>query len=418
MASVIKADTADAEAWEIFRTLMSDDDAKRAPDPWYARLHALGERFRMPDGTTILVSYRAVTEMLRSPAFIRGVGKGRYKPAYSRSTAEQDAELFELGSDVGPMLTALDPPDHTRLRALIQSSFLPRHVRALEAVIPGEIDRLLGDVDPHEPVDMIAAFSSRFAPAIMGHLIGLPADRREEVAALSAAFMRGIDPGADFEGRRASVLAGRWKRDIVRGVMDERRAHPRDDFVNALMAAVPEQLAERECVGLLQIMYLGGYETTSHMIGNGLVRLLSDRGQYEALVAEPALIPGAVEEMLRVDSAIQLTKFVADAGAALLGEPAAEGDIFLGLFGAANRDHRVYPDPDRFDLRRKGRPHLAFGGGIHYCLGVNLARFELERVFSAFVTRFPHMRLAEPRPTRLASLMQRAFERVPVILEP
>lgn len=420
MASLLETQTtdADAEAWTILQRLMSDDDAKRAPEPLYARLHALGDSFRMPDGTIVVVSHHAVSELLRSPSFIRGVGKGRFKPAYSTTTADEEAALFELGSDVGPMLTALDPPDHTRLRALVQRAFMPRYVRALEAVIPVEIDRLIGTIDPHAPVDLVAAFSSRFAPAIMGHLIGLPDDQREEVAALSATFMRGVDPGVDFATRHASTAAGRGKRDIVRGVMADRRACPRDDFVNALVAAVPEALTEAECVGLLQIMYLGGYETTSHMIGNGVVRLLSDRAQFAALADDRTLIPGAVEEMLRIDSAIQLTKLVADTGAVLFGEPAGEGEVFLGLLGAANRDPDVYADPDRFDVRRKGRPHLAFGGGIHYCLGVNLARFELERVFAAFVSRFPRMRLADPNPPRLASVMQRAFERVSVILDP
>ena len=410
--------TAEQEAWEIVQALMGDDDAKRDRAPLFARLHALGERFALPNGTTLVVSHAGVSELLRSPAFIKGVGSGRYRPAYSTATPEQEEELYALGSDIGPMLTILDPPDHTRLRALVQKVFLPRYVRALEEAIPLEIDRLLADIDPHQPIDIISGFSSLFAPAVMAHLIGLPGDRRAQVAEFSAIFMRGTDPGVDYETQLAAVRAARGKREIVRGVMADRRASPRDDFVNALVESVPEALTEAECVMLLQIMYLGGYETTSHMIANGLVRLLRAPEQLAALREDPSLIPGAVEEMLRMDSAIQLSQLVASEGAALFGKPVEPGATFIGLLGAANRDPRVYPDPDRFDIRRKGRPHLAFGGGVHYCLGVNLARFELERVFATFAARYPNMRLAEPNPPRLASFMQSAYERVPILLEP
>lgn len=410
--------TQDGQAWEILRALMQDDQAKRDPAPLYARLHELGEIFRMPNGTTLAVSHRAVSEMLRSKNFIRGSAQGAYRPAFSTTTREEEDELAELASDVGAALTVLDPPDHTRLRALVQRAFVPRYVRRLEAIIPQVIDELLGEIDPTVPVDIVPAFASRFAPAIMAHLIGLPGDRADEVAALSAVFMRGVDAGADYETQRASVLAGRAKRDIVRAVIADRQDQPRDDFVNALVEAIPDGLSHPECVSLLQIMYLGGYETTSHMIGNGLVRLMNNPEQLAVLVENPGLIPGAVEEMLRMDSAIQLTKVVADEGAELLGAAAQPGDVFMGLFGAANRDPKVYSDPDRFDVRRKGRPHLSFGGGVHYCLGVNLARFELESVFSAFIRRFPRMRLADPHPPRLASFMQRAYTSVPVLLAP
>ncbi len=409
---------ADGEAWEILAALMNDDEAKRRPAPLYARLHSLGDRFRMPNGTTLVAGHHAVTELLRSPAFIRGSAQGAYRPAFSRTTQAQNDELAALGSDVGAALTVLDPPDHTRLRVLVQRAFVPRYVRTLEDAIPQVIDELLDEIDPTVPVDIVPAFASRFAPAIMAHLIGLPADRINEVATLSAIFMRGVDPGTDFETQRASVIAGRAKRDIVRAVMADRRANPRDDFVNALVEAIPESLSDAECVSLLQIMYLGGYETTSHMIGNGLVRLMRNPDQLALLAADPALIPGAVEEMLRMDSAIQLTKVIASEGASLLGEATGPGDVFMGLFGAANRDPRVYPDPDRFNVQRKGRAHLAFGGGLHYCLGVNLARFELERVFAAFIARFPRMQLADPDPPRLISFMQRAYRSVPVVLAP
>jgi cytochrome P450 len=294
---------------------------------------------------------------------------------------------------------------------------MPRYVRALEAVIPREIDRLLAAIDSRRPVDIVAEFSSKFAPEIMAHLIGLPTDRRETVSALSATFMRGIDPGVDFETRKASVLAGRAKRDIVRQLIADRRISPRDDLVTALVGAVPGELTEAELVALLQILYLGGYETTSHMVGNGLVQLLRHPDQFEALAADPTLARGAVEEILRLDSAISLTKMVAAEGASILGVPAEPGSIYLGLFGAANRDPKAYPDPDRFDISRKGRPHLAFGGGIHYCLGVNLARFELEKSFEAFARRFPRMRLVG-EPPRLSSFMQRAYRQVMVVLEP
>jgi len=169
---------------------------------------------------------------------------------------------------------------------------------------------------------------------------------------------------------------------------------------------------------LIQILYIGGYETTSHMIGNGLVALLTHPAQFTALVAAPDLMRQAVDEMLRFDGPISLTQVVAAEGAELGGQPAEVGATYIGLLGAANHDPTVFDRPEQFDIGRARKPSASFGGGPHFCLGAGLAKLELEMVFAELIRRFPAMMLADPSPVRIRAFHQRAYQAVSVLLQP
>jgi cytochrome P450 len=409
--------SASDEAWDLLQAIMTTDEGKQRPEQYFAALHRLGEDIRLPDGNHLVLSHSAVNEVFRNPHFLKASGAS-LRPAYTKFTPDQDAELLEIAGNRVPLMTALDPPIHTRMRALVQHNFTPRHVKALEDIIPTEINRLLDQLDATQPLDIISSFSARFAPEIMARLVGLPLENRGEISRLSTEFQHGADPGVDFQTRKKGLLAARRSCELVREVIEDRRKCPRDDLVSALTLAGTGKLSEPELESLLHVMYLGGYETTAHMVGNGLVLLLNHPEQLERLRADNRGMKGAVNEILRMSGAISMSKVVATEGATLRGKPADMGRDYLLLFAAANRDPKVFPDPDRFDISRSAGAHLSFGGGPHYCLGANLARYELEKVFEIMIARYPRMQLLDPAPARKPTVLQRAYAAVPILLEP
>jgi len=411
---IVTGQTINSPASSIIREMVSEQ-GKINPWPYYARLHELGEVFEMPDGSFFVAGYNAVAEGLRSSAFGKGQGQAR-DPAFSVLTPEQREDLREIESDSSLNFVAMDGAPHARIRGIVQGKFTPRNVRSVEASIPVVIDRLLDTIDPTRPVDIMGEFSALFAPEIMAELIGLPNDRREKVVELAGVGLKSIDPGSTFEQRREGARAGRKLRDYIREVMADRRTNPREDLVSDITSDT--QLTEPEKARLLQTLYLGGYGTTAHMVGNGLYLLLKNPDQFALLKQDGSLAKAAVEEILRMDGAISLTAMVALEDAELEGVKIAKGRGVTLLLAAANRDPDIYPDPDRFDILRKNKPHLSFAGGAHYCLGVNLARLELELVIRRLVERFPNMVLAEDPPPRTPTFHQQSWDHVMVLLEP
>jgi cytochrome P450 len=411
-----EANDSDKRAFQIFQSLLTEE-GKQNIWPGIAALHELGDVFRAPDGSYFVVGYDAAAEILRRPEHF-GKANGGVNSAFSTLSSEQLAQLGKISSDTVPSIVVMDPPDHTRLRGLLQRSFMPRHVKAIEALIPLEIDRLLDAIDTTKPVDIISSFSAIYAPEIMAHLIGLPSDCREEVSAFTSTLLRSVDPGASFELRREGAVAGRKHRDYIRRVIADRRSHPRDDLVSALVEQGRDDLDEAELVMLLQNLYQGGYETTAHMVGNGIVALLQNPEQFALLRDDRSLLRPAVEEMLRYDGAISLTVLTAKENAVIGDRSIEAGKSITVILAAANRDPAVYSRPERLDIRRREKPHLAFAGGIHYCLGVNLARFELEMAFDALLTRYPNMQLVDTSPRRHSTFHQRAYVGVWVLLRP
>jgi cytochrome P450 len=408
-------------AWELISSLLFDNEGRVDRYDIYRQLHEIGDDFLTPNGTHIVIGYTALTNMMRDPKFRKNNAHGASQKTqpFSQLTPEQAAELDRWDADSAPLLGSLDPPDHMRIRSLVQRNFLPGIVAKIREKIAAEIDTLLSGLDPTQPVDITAQFGAIFAPAIMAELIGLPAEDRAYVSQLTGVFMQGIDPASPFELRLASAKAAHEQRKYVRKVIAARRAEPREDLVSALVQNSSGLLSEPELVQLLTILYLGGYETTAHMIGNGLVALLTNPGQWALLQSDlDGLLRPAVEEMLRYDGPISLTQVFPIEGAVLMGRRADTNMPYVGLLTAANHDPRVFEDPDRFLIKRGGKPIQTFGGGAHFCLGMNLARLELQMVFHALLSRFPKMRLLEVPPPRVKTFQQQSYARVPVLLSP
>jgi hypothetical protein len=232
--------------------------------------------------------------------------------------------------------------------------------------------------------------------------------------------MRGFDPGASFDEQLDGARARVEQADYIRAIIADRRKQPREDFVTALIAQSDAQklISDAELVALIQILYIGGYETTSHMIGNGIVALLTHPDQWAALRAAPELMRAAVDEMLRFDGPISLTQVVAGEGAELGGRPAEVGATYIGLLGAANHDPTVFDHPERLDIARPRKASASFAGGAHFCLGAGLAKLELELVFGELLRRFPDMQLADSKLLRIPAFHQRAWQAVWILLQP
>ena len=420
-ASVDPAAAVHPRAWELISSLLFDAEGQVNRYRVYAELHAIGDDFLTPNGTHIVIGYTALSNMMRDPKFLKNNAHGASQKTqpFSQLTPEQAAELDHWDADSAPLLGSLDAPDHMRIRTLVQRNFLPQVVARIRDKIAAEIDTLLSRIDPSQPVDITSQFGEIFAPDIMAELIGLPAEDRAYVSHLTGIFMQGIDPASPFELRLASAKAAHEQRKYVRKVIEARRAEPRDDLVSALVQNAHGVLSEPELVQLLTILYLGGYETTAHMIGNGLVALLTNPDQMALLLSDlEGLMRPAVEEMLRFDGPISLTQVFPVAGATLMGRPADVNMPYVGLLTAANHDPEAFEEPDRYLIARDRKPIQTFGGGPHFCLGMNLARLELQMVFHALLSRFPNMQLLEVPPPRVKTFQQQSYTRVPVLLSP
>jgi cytochrome P450 len=296
------------------------------------------------------------------------------------------------------MLT-VDPPDHTRLRRLVSSAFTPRRVEGLRTRVQTLVDELLDGVaaaGPDATVDLVPAFAFPLPFTVICELLGVPeADREPFGRALAALLMPTSTPEEYAKAKEGSdaVVA------MIEGLVTQKQAAPADDLVSGLISARDgdERLTTQELLSTILQLIVAGHDTTASLIGNGLVALLRHPDQLAALRAEPDRIPGAVEELLRYDAPVPHSTFrYAIEPVELGGATIPTGAQVIISLAAANRDHHQYADAEQLDVDREESRHLAFGFGIHFCLGAPLARMEGQIAFTSLLRRFPDLRLAVP----------------------
>ena len=294
----------------------------------------------------------------------------------------------------------LDPPEHTKIRRLVAHGFTPRSVAALEPRIRQTVAVLLGNMEEKGRFDLIADLAFPLPIIVIAEMLGVPPEDREQFNEWSNIVSLIVDPLLD----EPQVRKVRQTVDEVfayfEAVAEERRRDPQDDLVSALVTAeVDGERLERDdlLVNLLLIL-VAGNETTRNLIGNGTLALLHNPDELQRLRDDPALLGGAIDELLRFDSPVQLDSRIAREPVELRGRRIAPGQRVLCLLGAANRDPQTFPDADRLDVGRSAAGHLAFGRGIHYCLGSPLAQLEGRVAFEALLPRLGSLRLMqEPR---------------------
>jgi pimeloyl-[acyl-carrier protein] synthase len=295
----------------------------------------------------------------------------------------------------------LDPPDHTRLRALASAAFTPRRVERLRSHIQQIMDGLIDAVVPKGRMDVIADFASPAPAIITAEMLGVPVEDHQQLKEWSADFAEMLGNFQHNPERFPRVLRSVENLcSYFRSAMKKQRLHPREGLVSAMMEAEVEgaELTEEEIIANLIVTMVGGQETTTNLIGNGVLTLLRNPAEMERLRADPSLIPSAVEELLRYESPSQHTARLAPVDVELGGKQIGKRQAVIAVMGAANRDPERFPDPDRLDLGRADNRHLAFGWAAHFCFGAALARMEGQIAFETILRRLPGLTLDKSIP--------------------
>jgi hypothetical protein len=338
-----------------------------------------------------------------------------------RAAANDHLSFSSQGTSISqgllPMIQQLDPPRHDALRALVSLAFTPRRVEAMEPRIRAIARELVDGFAAKGECDLLHDFAAQLPSLVIGELIGVPPERRADFLAWTAALV-GADPADPAAGERLGRPMAKIYREFAE-LLDARRRAPRDDLASALLAAEIDgtRLAQEELLGFCFVLLVAGNDTTTNLIANGAVLLARHPDQRALLARDPARIPNAVEEMVRYDSPAQALPRIATRDHERHGVRIPAGAEVLLLWGSANHDEREFPEPERFDVGRRMRRHLAFGQGVHFCLGANLARLEARVAFEELLARLPAWALAaEPR--WLRSIWARAHEAVPIRFAP
>ena len=310
----------------------------------------------------------------------------------------------------------LDPPEHTRLRALVNQAFARRAIDALEPRIRGILGSLLDDIEDPAGFDLMQAVAQSLPVIVIAEMLGVPPKDRQRFRIWSAQRARLLEPMISPREREAGEAASRAFDAYFRPVIEARRTAPRDDIVSVLTRAQDDGglLSERETLNMLRLFLSAGTETTANLIGNGMLALLRHPEQLERLRNDPSLIPAAVEELLRFDSAVQADLRRVFADCEVNGFALRKRDNVVLLLGAANRDPDVFDDPDRLNVGRSQGTHLSFGRGIHHCLGAALARLEGRIVVEMLLERFSRISLLAERPMFRKGIVIRGLESLPV----
>jgi len=380
------------------------------PFPFYHRLREADPVHRSPLGFWVLTRYDDCVQVLRDPRFGRAGFEGFLESMYGNSTP---------GERLPRSMLFQDPPDHTRLRSLVSRAFTPRVVEALRPRIQQIVDDILDQTRDARAMEVIGDLAYPLPVTVISEMLGVPAGDRESIKQWSADIARSldaiglpVDPEIVERGRAARRAIGAYFRDLL----PERRRRPRNDVLSLLIAAEEQgdKLSEGELLSTCVLLYIAGHETTVNLIGNGLLALLRHPDQLARLREDPELAPSAVEELLRYDGPVQRTARIAVADVELGGRAIGKGDMVVAVIAAANRDPAQFPDPDRLDVGRRDNRHIAFGFGIHFCLGAPLARLEGQIALGTLARRRPDLALAANALEWRESQVLRGLKALPV----
>ncbi|MFI0736108.1 cytochrome P450 [Streptomyces sp. NPDC021225] len=367
------------------------------PYPGYAALRAGGRaHYFEPSRQWLIPHYEDVRALLRDRRLGRTYLHRFSHEEFGRTAPPPEHEPFHTLNGHG--MLDLEPPDHTRLRRLVSKAFTPRMVERLAPTVARLADELVESFVAEGGGDLVAAVAEPLPVAVIAEMLGIPPADRAPLRPWSADIcgMFELNPGEETARRavRASVEFSAYLRELIAA----RRRDPGEDLISGLVAAYDEgdRLSEQEMISTCVLLLNAGHEATVNSTGNGWLSLFRNPGQLALLRSDPdALLPTAVDELLRYDTPLQLfERWVLD-DIEVGGTVIPRGSEVAMLFGSANRDSARFTDPDRLDLSRTDNPHFSFGGGIHYCLGAPLARLELAASFGALLRKAPGLRLVE-----------------------
>ncbi len=387
-----------------------DDDTRRNPFPLYAQARRAHPVYPHPGLPIVSVfRYADIQAILKDPQ----TWSNRFPPP----------PWLDPDKIPPPSMLGQDPPEHTRLRGLVNQAFTPRIIRRLEPRMHEIANDLLDEAIERREVDFVEALTYPFPVIVIAEIIGIPAADREQFKQWSDIAVENLGnalfapPAPDRLDRLAALLTemGAYFSQLA----EERRRQPREDLLTGLVQAELEgsRLTHDEMIRMLVLLLVAGNETTTTLIGNVVLEMLAHPDQLARLRAQPDLLESAVEEVLRYSSPVQLDPRCATRPVEIAGQRVEAGQIVVNWLGSANHDERVFREAERFDIGRSENRHLAFGFGTHYCLGANLARLEAQVALAALVARSRSFERTDDAPLPLhPSIVFRGVTRLPLRL--
>ena len=353
----------------------------RVSDPWHAS----------PFGFRVATRYEDVAFVLRDRRFI----KGFVESLEARGT-DPNEPIFKF---LGETMLLLNPPDHTRLRGLVVKVFTARRIEEMRPRVQTIVDKMIDGFADKGSTDLISEIAFPLPFTVICEMLGVPEGERDILMQRSLFSGRALDPvpmtREELDGANTNI---QLMQDYFLKLCEERRQNPGDDLITALVHAEEEGdvLSSEELVSNIILLFLAGHETTVNLIGNGLLALFNNRDQLELLKSDYSLSQNAIEELLRYDSSVQISGRTASEDIEVGGVVIEKGEQVITALGAANRDPAVYDNPDKLDITRKNIKPLSFGGGIHHCIGAQLARLEADVAIPALLKRLPNLELDDP----------------------
>lgn len=388
---------------------------KRALDP-YPLMAEIGSRGRVfrTRYMTVTTDYEICRNILRDNTFGVAVPQD-FAPA-GMDWVLRAVDLDLANPVEPPAMVIVDPPDHTRYRKLVAQTFTPRAIAKLGDRIEAVTEDLLTSMESAHTADLIADFAARLPVAIIAEILGVPPESHSQLVDWGDSGAALLDNAMSWKAFRSAIAGLTEVNAFLSDHIERLRTDPGDDILSQI--TINGGLTDRELLATALLLLGAGFETTVNLIGNGIVALLGNLAQLERLRANPDLWPGAIEEILRFNSPVQMTARIAHTDTEVAGERFGKGEIVVLLTGGANRDPKVFENPNTFDITRpNAREHLSFGNGIHACLGASLARMEGATALRALFERFPDLAL-DGSPTQRGLVTLRGFARLPARLAP
>jgi len=397
-----------AEAVRDFQLTRVPQEFLDDPYPWYAALRRHDPVHALEGGGVFLARYEDAIAVYRSP-HASSDKKAEFKPKLG------DSPLYEHHTT---SLVFNDPPLHTRVRRIIMGAVNQKAIARMEPNVARLVDTLLAEMAEKREVNFIDAFAAQIPIEVIGNLLDIPRSERGPLRGWSVAILSGLEPKLTPQMFDAGNRAVTDFIEYLEVLIAERRRKPGDYDSDVLTRLIQgekdgDKLTQKELYHQCIFLLNAGHETTTNLIGNGLWALLQNPAELARLRADPALVPSAIEEMLRYDGPIQLNNRRLTAPMTLSGKTLPEGTLVTIGIGAANRDPEQFADPERFDVARKPNRHVAFGQGDHVCVGMNVARMEGRIALGRLLERFARIELAG-EPERDRRIRFRGFRRLPV----
>jgi cytochrome P450 len=401
------------------KAVVFSDEVLQDPYPVYARLHEEGPLHYLDIGSKwpvwSIVSHAECSSIAKDP---RLSAKRAQQMLLSLPLSRQ-SEFAELARMLGLWLIFMDPPEHTRLRKLLNKGFSAAAVEGLRPQVEVIVDQMLKPLQHGSEVDLMRDFANPMPVRIILEMLGIPQELRDTFVDWSRAIavFRG-NPNRTVEEARAAQDALIELTEFFRKTVAQRRRNKGSDLISLLIDIEEEGevLTEEELYAQCIALLFAGHETTRNLIGNGMYTLLQHPQEAAELREKPEIIRSAVEELLRYESPVQFTARVLKEDIELCGQQIRKGWTVLCMLGAANRDPKQFQEPNDLDLKRLNNQHLAFSAGLHFCIGAQLARLEGQIALMDLVQRFPKMKLTGPRPEYAPTFGFRGLKRLPVIM--